>query len=273
MDKPTFNTKEEEIQWVIKNKELILLEKKNTVKRADAFMQSYSHVDKEGANKAEDVTSQTGDVNSLKASLVINTTGLVDSHCDVHIEGIWNKTLKEQNVVYLLQEHEMEFEKVISDSVNDELKASAKTMSWKSLGFPFKGNTQALVFDTNISKGRNPFMFEQYRKGYVLNHSVGMRYVKLYLCVDSDDPIEAQYKENWDKYYPSIANKEVADQKGYFWAVTEAKMIEGSAVVKGSNFATPTISIEEKQDNEAVNDTSENEPTVVTQTNNNKLYY
>jgi hypothetical protein len=254
IEKPTFATKQEEIQWIIKNKDLIITEKKNTIKRADALTQSYNHVDKQGANKAESM--EGNDIGVLKASLVINTTGLMDSHCDVHIEGIWKKTLQENSITYLLQEHEMEFEKVIADSINDELKASTKTMSWKSLGFDFGGNTQALVFDTNISKQRNPFMFEQYKKGYVLNHSVGMRYVKMYLCIDTDEPMDAQYKENWDKYYPSVANKDVADKKGYFWAVTEAKMIEGSAVVKGSNYATPTISIEQKEDNEAVADTS-----------------
>ena len=32
-------------------------------------------------------------------------------------------------------------------------------------------------------------------------------------------------KENWDKYYPEIINKDVADSMGYFWAVTTAKIM------------------------------------------------
>ena len=47
--------------------------------------------------------------------------------------------------------------------------------------------------------------------------------------------------EAWEKYYPMIANKELADSKGYFWAVKEAKMIEESAVPVGSNSITPTL--------------------------------
>jgi hypothetical protein len=63
-----------------------------------------------------------------------------------------------------------------------------------------------------------------------------------------------------------VVNKEVADTKGYFWAVTEAQFIEGSAVVKGSNYVTPVLSItENKQDIEADNVTSTTEPTNVTQ--------
>src|SRR5690606_2655782 len=85
-------------------------------------------------------------------------------------------------------------------------------------------------------------MFEKYVKGKVKNHSVGMRYVKAFLAIN-----EPRYKEEyeiWEKYYPQIANKSVADERGYFFAVTEAKVVEGSAVLKGSNEYTPTTSIE-----------------------------
>jgi len=87
-------------------------------------------------------------------------------------------------------------------------------------------------------------MFNQYKNGFVLNHSVGMRYVKLFFCYNNDAPEYSADKENWDKYYPLIMNKDDADKTSYFWAVTEAKNIEGSAVVKGSNFLTPVLSIE-----------------------------
>ena len=160
---------------------------------------------------------------------------------------------------------------VIADSVNDGLKAYVENIGWNKLGFKYAGETQALIFETQIKKDRNEFMFNQYRKGYVLNHSVGMRYVKMFLCIDSNEPTYSSEKSNWDKYYQIVANKEVADEKGYFWAVTEAKVIEGSAVVKGSNFATPTLEIEieeNKTENiEAVEDTSKIEPSNDTQEN------
>jgi hypothetical protein len=37
-------------------------------------------------------------------------------------------------------------------------------------------DTEALVFNVEIDKDRNDFMFNQYAKGYVKEHSVGMRY-------------------------------------------------------------------------------------------------
>jgi hypothetical protein len=108
---------------------------------------------------------------------------------------------------------------------------------------------EVLVYEVNVSKSRNPLMFEQYKSGYVLNHSVGMRYVKILLCYNTEDAGYSQEKENWDKYYPNVVNKDEADKYGYFWAVTEAKNIEASAVVKGSNFLTPVLSAEEIDEN------------------------
>jgi hypothetical protein len=101
-----------------------------------------------------------------------------------------------------------------------------------------------LIYETTISKKRNEFMFNQYLNGYVLNHSVSMRYIKLFLCANSDEPQHSAEKESWNKYFPLVINKDVAEMHGYFWAITEAKNIEGSAVVKGSNFLTPVLSME-----------------------------
>jgi hypothetical protein len=263
-------TKEQEIKSVFENKELIISKKKNEVKRADVVLNVSLNEADDNTNKAvSDLSAE--DINVLNAKLVINTTNLIDSHLDCHVPNIWNKSLKEIGTFFLLQEHEMEFDMVIADSVNDGLKAYVENIGWNKLGLKYAGETQALIFETQIKKDRNEFMFNQYRKGYVLNHSVGMRYVKMFLCIDSNEPTYSSEKSNWDKYYPIVANKEVADEKGYFWAVTEAKVIEGSAVVKGSNFATPTLEIEieeNKTENiEAVEDTSKIEPSNDTQEN------
>jgi hypothetical protein len=259
-------TKEEQIKHVWKNRELLITQKTNAVKQADVVYHTKIENDTtKGVNKAGvDITVE--DPSILRAKLVINTTNLIDSHMDCHISGIWKKSLQETKQLYLLQEHEMEFDKIIADSVVDELKASTETLSFKSIGFDYPGNTEALIFDVQIKKDVNEFMFDLYRKGRVTQHSVGMRYIKIFLCVDSNEAMYSSEKANWDKYYPMVANKELADQKGFFWAVTEAKVIEGSAVVKGSNECTPVMEIEiEKQNIEADPITSNPEPSNDTQ--------
>lgn len=101
---------------------------------------------------------------------------------------------------------------------------------------------EVLVYEAVIKKDRNEYMFNQYKSGYVLNHSVGMRYYKILFCYDSKETAYIQQKENFDKYSKEVLNKD--DLGEYFWAVLEAKNIEGSAVVKGSNFLTPVLSME-----------------------------
>jgi hypothetical protein len=261
-------TKEE----VLKNKDVLIAQKKAIIKRADSITQSVSIDSKKLATIKAEMNDPEMEMGVLKAELIINTTNLIDSHMDCHIPNLWNKSIKEQKTFFLLQEHEMEFDKIISDSVNDNLKASTKEFSFSELGFNFKGNTQALVFTTDINKKRNEFMFNQYKNGYVLEHSVGMRYVKIYLCVDSDEPEYSAEKEAWTKYYPVVANKEVADKYGYFFAITEAQFIEGSAVVKGSNYITPVISITENKDIEPTIVTQISEPTLVTQNEQQKFF-
>lgn len=123
-----------------------------------------------------------------------------------------------------------DFSNVVFDSINKAISGTSEMV-------------EVLIYETTISKLRNPLMFEQYKNGYVLNHSVGMRYMKLFLCVNSNEAYNASEKEDWDKYYPIILNKEDADKSNYFWAVVESKNVEGSAVVKGSNFLTPVLSM------------------------------
>lgn len=238
-----FSSKKELFDFLIENKDLLVAQKKSALKTVDCgvIVSPVIVREKESANKAEgDIINDK--LTELKAVVIINTTNLLDGHCDLHLPGIWNKSLRENKMIMHLQEHEREFEKVIADG--KELKAYTKTFTWSELGYKYQGTTEALVFESTILKKRNEFMFNQYMNGWVKNHSVGMYYVKMDMAInDKDYPNEFAA---WEKYYPMIANKEKADETGYFWYVLEAKVMEGSAVVLGSNFATPTISTETK---------------------------
>lgn len=254
---PTFKNKAELFDWLIENKSALIAQKKSAIKEADAIsFQAPIINDKGGVCKSESEIPATA--TKIKVRSIINTTKIMDSHSDVHIDQIWNKSLKENKENYLCNQHNFSFEGIISDNV----KAFVKQMTWKELGFDFEGNTQALVFDSVIDKSDNPMMFDKYRQGKVKNHSVGMRYVSLKMAIN-DDRYENE-KATWDKYIDMVANKEDAEVQGYFWAVTEAKVIEGSPVVKGSNYATPTQRVEETK-TDAVIDTAEKiEPAAAT---------
>jgi len=255
-----FQSKEELFKALIENKKELVSIKKSATKNADAVSFGYLDTSIKIDTNKEDVQSQMQNPESLNVKVVINTTNFLDSHGDVHVNGIWNKSVKD-NVTFLhLQEHEREFDKVITDSA----KGYVQSMDWKKLGLPYEGKTEALIFESTIDKKRNEFMLNQYANGWVKNHSVGMRYVQIELAINTDAEYDKEYKALWDEYYPIIANKEVADERGYCWIVKEAKIIEGSAVVMGSNSATPTL--ENKEEIEAVLiDTSKDEPLKNTQ--------
>lgn len=255
-----FPTKKALFDFIITNKDTLIAQKKAVMKKADAFVFQPVIVNDIGSdvNKATTI-ADTIDLERLKVVVVINTTNFLDKHGDVHLPGLWNKTLLENKMIMHLQEHEMEFDKIISDG--EKLKAYTKTYTWAELGYPYEGMTEGLTFESTIERKRNEFMLNQYANGWVRNHSVGMYYKKAdYAVNDKDYPNEYAA---WQKYYPLIANKEVADEHGYFCYVLEAKCVEGSAVPLGSNSATPTLIVEEQK-----LDRRKNEPSQDTHQNN-----
>jgi hypothetical protein len=220
------------------NKAALIAQKKYEVKRGDAI--GYSRMlltDKGEAVKANDPIDIKVDADTIEVVSVINTTNWMDSHKDVHLPGIWKKTLQENKDLYLLEEHNFSFRGIITDHV----KAYTQLLTWKSLGIDKEGSTEALVFQSKITKDRNPYMFGEYKAGHVKNHSVGMRYIDIQMAINDED-----YKEEyavWNKYIDVVANKEEAEETGYFFAVKEAKAIEGSAVPRGSNIVTPVLNV------------------------------
>jgi len=248
MNLKDFNSAKEMHMFLRDNKDKLIQQKKSAVKEADGVC-FVSNSDIElGLNfkmsnnictKANEAIQGYEELDRIKVEAVINTTNLLDSHGDVHIPGLWKKTISENGNIKHLQEHVRSFETIIADYKN--LRVKTQNINWTDLGQPYGSKTQALIFNSIVLKERNPFMFEQYAKGHVTNHSVGMRYVNIYLAVNSEESYMKEEKDNWDKYISKVANVELAEEKGFFYPVTEAKIIEGSAVVFGSNPVTPTL--------------------------------
>jgi hypothetical protein len=273
---PYFAKRADLFNFLIENKDRLLAQKKMEIKHADAFSSFDIIYDKEsnaikaGSIDNVEATRKLIDMDEFLVKVAINTTNLFDSHKDVHIPGIWKKTLSEKRMLFHLQEHKMGFSSIIADG--KDLKVYVKRHEWKELGLNYKGETEVLTFESVVKKQRNPYMHEQYAKGYVRNHSVGMGYVNLIMCIN-EEKYGAEY-EAWEKYFSMIANAEEAEESGYFWAVKEAKAYEGSAVPLGSNWATPTLSVSENKTGEPDDHSSTNkneEPAAATQEIDYKL--
>lgn len=173
---------------------------------------------------------------------VINTTKYIDSHLDVHMDGIWSKSINENkgNLLYV-NDHSLKVSDVIAWS--EDVNAFVKNISWKSLGKDFEGETQALIYEIPINKIVNQQAKEVIESKRAVQNSVRMQYVKIELAVDSTAKEYQTEKKAWDNNITKVANKEVAEEVGYMWLVKEAKIEkEGSMVLFGSNDATPIIS-------------------------------
>lgn len=170
---------------------------------------------------------------------VINTTKYMDSHRDVHFDGIWNKSAKEQDgKLFYVADHETKVDSVIAWP--DDVKVMVKSVPWSFVGKHYSGNTEALIYEIPKNKLVHDKAKEIIRDKRPVQNSVRMMYVKISLGMNSEMEEDKQYKEYYDRRLSEIANREVAEENGYFWGIEEAKIVtEGSMVILGSNDATP----------------------------------
>jgi hypothetical protein len=169
--------------------------------------------------------------------IVVNTTRILDSHEDLHIDGIWKKSIQDiQGKNYLVSDHDLEIESVIVRKEHIEI-LTAK-LSFQSLGYPYDGNTEALIYKVKKDKVKDSIK-EWLDSGDSIEASVRMQYVQIAFAFDSNNPEDLEYKKTYDLYINQIANKSDFDYIPYFYAIKEAKNVkESSLVVFGSNHVT-----------------------------------
>ena len=187
--------------------------------------------------------------------IAVNSTKILDSHDDLHLDNLWNKSIAEQQGKnYLVIDHELEVDKVIVRKEHIEMFVAK--VPFTLLGKSYDGETQVLIYKMPKSQVKHQLVKEWLDSGDEIEASVRMQYVTFDLCMDSNDPDDAVAKSNYDKYYPLIANKNDFEYIHYFFAIKEAKNVrESSLVVFGSNSATGQInnnkqaekSLEEKE--------------------------
>lgn len=242
----SFTNKKDLFKALKSTKQVIIDAKKAAIKTSDPFAAKTAHAGSgflpvfKGIELMKDINF--GDF----VYPVINTINFLDSHKDVHLWGIWDKSAKEQNgKIYYIINHDLAIGKVIS--YPKEVEIMVKEMSWNDLGCDFIGLTQALIYKAKLTEKTNKDAYEAIKAGEEIQNSVRMQYVRLDLAINSTDEYYKEEFSNWNKYSPVVVNKEALSD-GYFWAIHEAKIyMEGSAVLFGSNCITPIMTEEPKQ--------------------------
>jgi len=252
----TFSDKEAMFKELAQNEEIIIDAKKSEVyKSIDKGVQLVTN--QESIKKALESTTNKGiKFDNAYYYFVVNSANILDSHSDVHVDGNWNKNVKDQQgKVYLVFDHSLKRNDIIA--MRKDVEMFTASIPFSLLGKSYEGETYSLVYKVAKDKIVNKEAKEWLDDGHELEASVRMQYIKMESAFNSDNQDYAKQKATFDEYYPLIANKEDFDEINYFWVVKEAKNVfESSLVLFGSNSATGVIN---NKDIEAVYDTSTTE--------------
>ena len=184
----------------------------------------------------------------LPVTVIANVAGWCDSQMDVMIKDNWKKSINDvgasgQKLIYHLKDHGTFYQYTLDSIIGKDCTIYSKDIDLSIFNFTSDiKKAQALIMDSTVCADYDQKAYNLYEDGEVKQHSIGLQYVKIYLCMNSEEPEDTQYKENWDKYYPQVINKDRVDSKGYFWAVLESRILEVSAVLFGANELTPLLS-------------------------------
>jgi uncharacterized protein (UPF0212 family) len=237
----TFSSKEDLFKALRENVDKIIALKKAAIQKScDKGYPLFSFLTKEFDATKADFQMQDGFIYP-----VINSTRYLDSHDDVHFDGIWKKSLKEQQgKLFYVADHDLKLASVIAYPNN--VKSFTANIPWSFVGKNYEGETEALIFQIAKDKIVSVIVKDAIEKEVPLQNSVRMQYVKIKLGINSDAKEDVDFKAYFDSKIDLIANKDVALEQGYFFGVEEAKIVhEGSMVLFGSNDATSILTTQE----------------------------
>ena len=241
----TFATKEEMFDALVKNQDKII-----DIKKA----QIYKSIEKGlisvlTANDDETVKTIFG-AKSECVYPIVSTTRFYDSHKDVHFDGCFKKTVKDQQgTVHYALDHDLKWDSIVA--WKEDVRMFVSKVDWGTVGKEYEGKTEALVFEIPKDKFKRKDVLEAIvNKSSDFENSVRMVYIKLNLGVNSDNPEHKSQKDYYDLRKSEIANFDEVEKEGYFWGVEELRIYkEASLVVAGgSNSATSIFTKENTEE-------------------------
>ena len=261
----TFDNKDDLFKALADNSEIIIDAKKSVIyKSIDKGLQIVS--DQLGIEKA----LNTEENKALKFDsdyyyFVVNSSNILDNHNDMHVDGNWKKTVKEQQgKVYLVFDHNLMRSEIIA--MRKDIEILTAKIPFSLLGKDYEGESYCLIYKVKKDKIVNKEAKQWLEDGHLLEASVRMQYVNIETAFNSNNPDYAKQKATFDEYYPLIANKNEFKEIDYFFVVKEAKNVyESSLVLFGSNSATGLINNDEEEADVITSETDK-EPLQDTQT-------
>jgi len=231
---PEFTSKAEKFDYLVENKKELVNLKKSAIKLVDPFGTSKFE---ESVIKSLNETNNQDTDSQIKRTVIGNTYNWMDSHEDSHLDNVFANSIEQKGVKNINHFHDHVAQLMAKVGIPQAV--YEKMINWTDLGVNKSGQTMALFMDSLIKRSMNPSIFEQYKEGLINQHSVGMQYVNIMLGIN--DPDRKEEYGVWSQYAPKLGNYAKAEQLGYCFFVKEAKLIEISCVIAGSNELTGTL--------------------------------
>jgi hypothetical protein len=265
---PAFAEKSEVFAYLRKNEKQIIAQKKSLPIKSDIFdwgclpVNTKSRVKTDGSMLGPD---------EIEVDAIANLSGWCDTYMDVMIKDNWNKTISDKAIVYHLKNHDYATDNIVGK--NPELYTKMMPMEYFGIKSDVQ-KAQALLMRSIVPKEYDSKTYALYRDDQIKQHSIGLRYIQIVLCLDSTLEEDVTYKKNWDKFYSIVINKDLVNTYHYFFAVIESQILENSCVLFGANENTGVYSTSKsKAADEAPDD--EDAPVVETEQEIKKrtIYY
>ncbi len=251
---PEFSEKKELYAYLKQNKEeLIRVKCLKAIKYEDVPELYYGCTEIKAKSKdliGRKVVKMTGQDATLKegevsVKVLSNMAGWRDSHKDVLIPGCYTKTIKDKGasnkqLIYHLADHDHKTSAIVGGEVS--MSTEEFDLSVFNIESDIK-KSEALIGASVVKRVYDEKTYYLYLDDEIKNHSIGLRYVKIFLCVNSDDEEYEEELNNYKRYIKYVINKDAVEKDGFFWAVTEIQLLEYSAVLWGSSELTPTTEI------------------------------
>lgn len=226
-------------KFLSENKSSLIAAKKAAIKSTDVVTCDASiitPVKTEASKAAGEEAAPLPGKGSVDVKVVANAAWWCDSHMDVLTDKCYDKSIKEKGA---LIPHIADHIHRSTSHVGDVKAVYTQPVPLKQLGYNAAGTTTALIFESTIREDYDEKVYKFYRNGKIKQHSIGLIYISIGLCLNDKDYLP-EY-ELWNKYYDKVINKELVDERGYFWIVPEIKIMENSCVLFGASELTPTL--------------------------------
>jgi hypothetical protein len=239
------------IKFLVDNKIELIKQKCAFTKNSQPTNWPYSVSKKPTGKKAltKAPSDNTSEEKEVSVIAIANAANFIDTQMDMLLPDCWKKTIKEsgpdgKNRIWHLKNHCQNTDGVVG-KINS---LYSEDYSLLDLGIDMAGTTQCLVMESMVKEALDGKCYEMYADKMINQHSIGLQYVKLELAInDVNYPKEFDV---WNKYFMHVINKYIATKAGYFWVVSEIKLMEISAVLWGSNELTPTVTASADEDDD-----------------------